>query len=331
MDIKEKVLRHLAILAALLATGIIGFRLTEGWSFLKALYCTVITITTVGYGDITPMTRNGRIFAIFLVLTGAGAVLYIFTSITQSIIEGEFQEIVGRRRMERTIGELKDHYIICGFGKTGSQICHELALRGQKFLVLDNDRDKLERALRDGFLVLQGDATLESVLEEAGIAKAKGIAAITGSDATNVFIVLTARGMNRALFIISRFEDEETENKLKRAGADRAVSPHHIGGLRMASMLLKPNVCDFVELATTSTHLDLQMEEVILGANSRFTDKTVQESSIRKELGVIIAALKKKGQTKFIFNPRADEVLQAGDLLIVIGRPEEITKLREEG
>ena len=331
MKIGRRILTHLSVLFSLIVVGAVGFGILEDKSFLTSLYFTIITVTTVGYGDVTPLSMGGKIFATFIALAGVGIFFYVFTSVTQVIIEGEFREIVWRRRMEKVIKGLKDHYIICGYGKTGSQICRELSRGKRKFLVVEKDIGKAEAAVKEGFLVLQGDATQESVLEEAGIATAKGIAAITGSDATNVFIVLTSRGMNSSLFILGRFEEDETQRKLERAGADRTVSPHHIGGLRMASMLLKPNVCDFIELATMGSSLDLQMEEITLKEGSKFADKTIGESSIRKEHGVIIVAVKKKGKT--IFNPSPDTSLHSGDLLIVIGKPEEVERMErgEEG
>ncbi|HBG92951.1 MAG TPA: potassium channel protein [Nitrospiraceae bacterium] len=296
--------------------------LIEGWGCLDSLYMTVITIASVGYKEIHDLSANGRIFTIILIISGVGSVTYALTTIAKIVVEGEIQEVFGRKRLEKKIKELKGHYIVCGYGRMGRIICRELKEKDIKFVVIEKRPDTFESA--EETLVLKGDATKDENLKEAGIEKAKGLISVLPTDAENLFVVLSARELNPKLFIVARAGEEGSEQKLLRAGADRVVSPYHIGGLRIAHTVLKPAVVDFIEFATKSGNIDLQMEEITVQHNSKLAGLTLDECGIGRDLGIIVVAIKKvSGDMKF--NPTFRTSIEAGDTLIALG---EISKLR---
>jgi voltage-gated potassium channel len=242
------------------------------------------------------------------------------------MFEGQIQRMIGRKKVEKRIDALKKHYIICGFGRIGSMICRELAANGVPFVVVEHNVDVLERIEDGRYLWMKGDATLDETLIKAGIQHAAGLVSVVTSDSENVYITLTARGLNPDLYILARSGEEGTELKLKRAGANKVVSPYNIGGMRMAQSILRPNVVDFIEIATGSEHLDLQMEEVTIPPGSDFAGDTLVSSGFRKETGVIIVGIK-KSHGQMIFNPHSQAKLDAGDTLIILGDPSAVDKL----
>jgi voltage-gated potassium channel len=294
----------------------------EGWNFLDALYMTIITLTTVGYGEVHRLSTQGRIFNIFLMVGGVGTVFYALSTGARVVLEGELQEVFGRKRLKKKIKELNRHYIICGYGRMGRIICRELKAKGEDFIVIEKAPGKLQE--NDNMLIVEGDATQDEVLMEAGIRNAKGLISVLPTDAENLFVVLSARALNHDLLIVARAVEEGSERKLLTAGADRVTSPYHIGGLHIAQTVLKPAVVDFIEFATKSGNIALQMEEVTIMKNSKLVGLTLGEGGIGRDLGIIIVAIRRSsGEMKF--NPSSYDTIEAGDTLIALG---EISKLR---
>jgi voltage-gated potassium channel len=306
----------------LLLVGTVGYHFLEGWSLFDALYLTVITLTTVGYGDIHPHSIAGRTFTMILLLGGVFTFCYAATEIIRSIISGEVRIALGRQRMERNLAELRNHLVVCGYGRMGHLVCTRFASQGLPFVVIDTDARLLEDFQLPHGLALHGDATSDEVLRQAGVERARGLVAVTASDADNLYITLSARLLNERLFIVARAEEERAEQKLVRAGADRVVSPYAIGGARMAQAVLRPTVVDFLELATRTEHLALQIEEVQIMAGSRLAGTTLRDSQVRQDLGIMIVAIK-KASGEMLFNPPPDAIMQASDILITLGpRPQ---------
>jgi voltage-gated potassium channel len=322
--------RRLALLLAvpvlLILVGSLGFHLIEDQSYFDSLYFTVITLTTVGYGDIAPKKPAGRAFTIFLALGGIFTLFYVATEIIRIIISGEVQNVLGRRRMEQSLSGMKGHLIVCGFGRMGRLVCKEFAAEKLPFVVIEREGRLLEDFPFATGLPLAGDATSDEMLRQAGADRARALVAVLPSDADNLFITMSARLLNDKLFIVARAEGELAEKKLLRAGASRVVSPYTIGGNRMAQAVLRPAVVDFIELATRTEYLDLQIEETEIAAHSRLAGKTLQESKVRQELGVIIVAIK-KAQGHMVFNPPGDAVMEPGDLLITLGNRSQLDQL----
>ncbi len=321
-ELRQKLLLSLFLIVLVISFGTLGYMFIEGWDLLDSLYMTIITLASVGYKEVHDLSFNGRIFTIVLVVGGVGTVAYALTSAARIIIEGELQDVFGRRRLENKIKGLKDHYIICGYGRMGKIICKELREKNQKFVVIEKKTDLM--ADTDDTLIIQGDATSDEALKEVGIDKAKGLISVLPTDAENLFVVLSARGLNPHLLIVARAGEEGSEKKLLRAGADKVVSPYHIGGLRIAHTILKPAVVDFIEFATKSGNIDLQMEEITIQEASQLSGLTLDECGIGRELGIIIVAIKKAdGDLKF--NPTFRSAIHAGDTLIALG---EISKMK---
>lgn len=325
-------MRHLKIsilvLFFLVSIGTAGYMGLEGWRVLDALYMTVITLGTVGFREVHELSDTGKIFTIFLIIFGVSVLGYLVGSLAQIMFEGQFQRIIGRKKVEKMVEALKDHYIICGFGRMGSLICKELAAKPLPFLVVEKNVEIIDKLKEEGYLFLHGDATDDETLLKAGIRKAKGLISVVTSDTENVYITLTARGLNPDFYILARSGEEGSEIKLKRAGANKVVSPYLIGGSRMAQAILRPNVVDFIEIATGREHLELQMEEITIPEHSAFIGENLVSSGFRKETGVIIIGIK-KAVGKMVFNPSSHAKLEASDTLIVLGEPAAIQKVEE--
>jgi len=321
-EFRKKVLLTAALIFLIISFGTLGYMIIERWDFFDSLYMTIITLTTVGYGEVHVLSRPGKLFTIVLIIGGVGTVFYALSTGAKIILEGELQEIFGRTRLEKKIKELKDHYIVCGYGRMGRIICRELKAKSLSFVVIEKKPDLLEE--RGDTLIFGGDATKDEVLKEAGIELAKGLISVLPTEAENLYVVLSARGLNPSLQIVARAGEEGSEQKLLRAGADRVVSPYHIGGLRIAHTILKPAVVDFIEFATKSGNIDLQMEEISIQEDSGLAGLTLDECGFGRDLGIIIVAIKQpSGEMKF--NPTFRSTIKAGDTLIALG---EISKLK---
>lgn len=324
MNSAHRVIWGVLALIAIIAIGITGYMTIEGWSFLDALYMTIITITTVGYNEVHSLSSGGRVFSIFLIIGGVGGALYALTGIVQYVVEGNIRDILGRRRMEGKIAELKKHFILCGLGRVGEEIARTFKEEGVPFIVIDNRPERISQAEAAGYLYLQGDATSDEVLKEAGIERAQGLVATLGSDADNTYITLSARVLRPDLFIETRASDAKAEKKLKRAGADRVVAPNSIGGRRMAMLALRPAVVDFIDTIAYGRRRELHLENIDIEADSPLVGMTTKEA--RDRTNVAILAMQKKDD-RLIPNPPDEETIEKGDRLIVIGTKKRLATL----
>lgn len=306
------------VLVVILCVGTTGFHYIEGWNFVESLYATVVTISTVGYGDFSPRTSEGMLFTVFLIIVGVGTMLYAVGLVTETILEGRLKIIMGRGRLEKMMQKMNNHYIICGCGRIGRLICRELAAEKVDFVVIDNDPETIRKIEEEGYVYHQGDATHDKTLLTAGIKKARGIVCVLPSDAENLYVILTAKELNPGIFILSRSEDEDSEHRLLRAGADRVMSPYTMGGMRMAMAVLRPAMLDFVEITTRRQSLELRMEEVSICEDSPYIGKSLEDSGIRQNYGLIVVAVKKESG-KMIFNPLANYAIEKNDKLIALG------------
>jgi voltage-gated potassium channel len=311
----------MSVLAAMLL-GTVVFHLVEGWSILDSLYVTAQTVTTVGFGDLTPRTVFGRIFATLFMVVGVGIVLYALTSTMQSIVHSELFAQYGH---SRKMSKLRDHFIICGAGRVGSHLIRSLRAVDGVFVVIESDQRKVEALMDLGVPVLLRDATLEETLMEAGVKHARGLATCLPDDADNVYVVLTARDLNPNIHIVARAAEEQAENKLIRAGANRVVAPTIIGGHRMAMALTKPAVGDFLD-SVTANHLELGFEQLEVDPVSSLVDRKLSETVIRSELNIVIVSIR-RDDGEIIFNPSGESKIEGGDMLIAIGNPESLSRL----
>ena len=327
MEPKDKRFRHsVLMLFGIVVFGTCGYYFVERMPFFEAFYMTIITISTVGYAEIIPLSQAGRALTIVIIILGISVGAYTISLLVRAFIEGELAKIVGRKIVQKQISELKNHYIVCGFGRIGRIICNELAAGKIDFVVIEHDPVIIERIESKNYLFLEMDATSEEALLKAGIMSAKGIATALRSDADNVFITLTAKGLRPNIYILARASHENNEDKLSRAGASRVVSPHLIGGKRMAQVLTRPTVVDFIDIATMGSSLGLMMEEARIGENSDLINKNLIDSNLRKNFGVIIVAIK-KSDGKMIFNPMPSETLEARDVIVVLGKREDLKRM----
>ena len=324
--------RHLrySILAlvAIISFGTLGYAFIEDWHTFDALYMTIITLATVGFREVHVLSPEGKVFTIFLIISGTGIIAYTLSSLIQFTLEGQLRKILGRKKLESRINKLKNHYIICGYGRIGHLICRELQSRPIPFVVVERDPQQIERLERDGHLYVEGDATDDETLQETSIEQAKGLITAVTSDTDNVYITLTARGLNPNLFILARAGEEGAEKKLMRAGASKVISPYTIGASRMAQAILRPSVVDFIELATASEHLELQIEEIKVSEKSLLAGKSVVDSGIRQSMGIIIVGIKASDGT-MTFNPPPTKNIEPDSVLIILGERPAIDQLEK--
>ena len=331
-DRRRELLRTLrrSLLAVLIVAviSVVGYMYLEGWNFLDSLYMTIILISTIGLGEAARLDASGKGFTIFVVVFGLGTVGYALKNATKFLLEGELRDIYGRKKLEQRLTQLKDHYIICGYGRMGRLIAREMARKPAPFVVIERDPSTIPLADKDKYLFIQSDADKDEVLLEAGIKRAKGLISVVSTDADNLYIVLTARGLNPDLQIVARAGEEGSEQKLIRAGASRVISPYLIGADRIAQAVLRPAVVDFIEFATQSENIELKMEEVTIKEGTRLAGLALNECGIRQELGIIIVAIK-RSDGKMEFNPSPTAILHGGDCLIALGQPDQLKVLEE--
>lgn len=305
--------------------GTFGFHFIEGLSWLESVYVATQTVTTVGYGDFPPKTTGGMIFTIFFILLGVGTVLYALTVMAQGLIESEVVAALGSRRKTKEMEKLQNHYIVCGAGRVGKRIIMSLKKQRIPFVLIEREERKVSPFLEAGEHIIIGDATLEETLKQAGVERAKGLASCLADDAANVYVVLTARGLNDKMHVVARAVEEEAEPKLIRAGANRVVAPTIIGSQSMARALLKPAIADFMD-SIVAESLDLVFEEVAIKNNSEYTGKRLKATNIRSEMDLVVIAIRRKSG-EMLFQPSGETKIEEGDLLIVIGKAESVSKL----
>jgi voltage-gated potassium channel len=307
----------LGALLLIVVVGSTGYVVIEGWPPFDALYMTVTTIAAVGYAEVHPLSTAGRVWTLFVIVLGVGGAAYTFTAVVQLVFEGSWNRDWESRRMLDKVNRLYDHFIVCGFGRVGRQVAMDFQRSKSPFVIVDSDEQTLGEAAKLGCLCVAGDASDDQTLRAAGVERARGLVACVRSDADNIFVVLSARAISSRLFIVARCNDDGSAPKLARAGADRVVSPYNIGGRQMAMLATRPAAVEFVETVLHGGDQDLLLEEIAVGHSSSLAGCSVGDAQTRVAPGVQIVALRRQG--RLIAQPRGDESLQAGDLLVAMG------------
>lgn len=329
MDSISKIVKIVIVLAVIVTIGTVGFMILEDIHFIDALYMTFITISTVGFQEVVPLSTPARLFTVVLIVSGLGTAAYGFSTIVSLLFEGEVQAVMRRKKMESKIEKLNNHYILCGAGETGNSVIQQFSGARANYVVIEKDEEKFEKLMEMGILVVHGDATEEETLIQAKIYEAKGLIASLSKDTENVYTVLTARQLNPELYIVSRAISATSHPKLKRAGADNTISPNELGGARMASMVLNPSVVSFLDVLTQTDDIMLDLEDMVICENSLFKGKKIKDAGIREKTGLMVLAKKSKDDSDMKFNPSPEEILDEGDQLLVMGTESQINKLRE--
>jgi len=301
----------------------------EGFSFLDALYQTITAVTTAGFGEINPLGSAGQVFTIIIIILGVIVILYVLTAVMQIAVEGELESILGARRMKTKIEALKDHYILCGFGRVGTEIAREFTTRGVPFVIVDSNPEAIARAQADGYLLVEGDATSDAVLREAGIDRARGLLAASDSDAGNTFVVLAAKALRPDLYVVSRAARAESRPRMLRAGADRAISPYAIAGRRMALSALQPLVVEFIDTLARGRHEEQILAEIEISQESGLGGRTIEDVMQSCRAAVVLGVQRATGAIQV--GPRGDTSLDVGDRLIVLGEEAELEAIRPAG
>lgn len=311
--------------------GCVGYLLIERWNWFESLYMSITTVTSVGFMEVRPLSPAGRAFTIVLIILGITGLGLWWALMTALIVELDLIGLFRRRKMTQQIAHLSDHFIVCGLGRMGRVVVSEMIQSGVPFVVIEKNPERIRRLEEEhsSVLSLEDDATREHTLVEAGVATAKGLASCLTSDADNLLLCLTARGLRKDLTIVARAYDEESLQKLHKAGADHTISPNVTGGIRMASTLIRPSVVSFLDVSTTGTEIDLRMEQASVPQSSSLDGSSLAEAQIPQKTGLIVLALQRSTEpTRYIYNPGPDTTLKAGDTMLVLGRPEQIAQLR---
>ena len=316
-----------ALLVMVIAAGTLGYMVLEGRSAWDAFFMTVLAVTTLDIG--ANLSRPGQVFTVLLLIGGVGAALYTFTLLVTVVVEGGLPKRLQQRRRRHMLDTVKDHFIICGYGRIGSIVARELRRQQVPLVVVERDPDRLQAAMDDGVLAVEADASREDVLKRVGIERARGLIATVGTDAENVYAVMSARVLRPDLIIVGRAETEDAMVKLKRAGANRVISPYHIGAVHMAQTALRPAVVDFVELATSSENIELAMEEITVAASSGLANRSIVDANLRQRFGVIVIGIQRR-DLRMEFNPAPDTAILSGDKLVVLGRPDSLKQLEAD-
>jgi voltage-gated potassium channel len=317
----------LLILFVIMILGTLGYMVLEGWNLVDSLYMTMITISTIGFREVHEMDMAGRLFTILLIIGGVGTVAYALKTAIQVLLEGEIRGILGRKKVNEKIKRLTNHYIICGYGRMGKHICGAFADEGSPFVVIEKNPDVVTEIQEKGCMVIQGDATHDEIMATAGIERAKGLISVVNSDAENLYVVLSARGLSPNLHIVTRAGDEGAEKKLKRAGANLVVSPYVIGAQRITQTIFRPHVTSFLDTAVRgNANIDFRLESIQIGEGSGYNGMPIGRSKIREELGVLIVAIEKQdGTLNTSLSP--ETILEKGDRLICVGKPAQMAEL----
>ena len=312
----------------LIALGTAGYMFIEKWNMLDALYMTVITVSTIGYGEVHAVSPQGRIFTLVLIVLGVGFFLYVIGNVVQFLVEGRIRLILGRHKLDKQINQLNNHYIVCGYGRMGRALCRYLMQKHLRFVAIENNPDRIPVMNEDGILYISGEATAEETLMKAGLKNASNLITALGTDADNVFLVLLAKGLNPNLYVVARASQNASKKPLYTAGADVVVSPFDVGARRMAHAVLRPNVIRFLEIAFADESTDIHIEEITIAESSKLADVSLKESGIRQNYNLNILSMVKVDGT-MVFNPSADTVIYAGGSIIAVGSSEDLVKLEE--
>lgn len=325
-QIRNRFLFIAAGLVLVLLGGTAGFALIDGYPWFDALYMALITMTTVGYAEIHPLTHAGRIFNTVYIMVGVTMMFFAIGAMTTSIIELQLGNFFGKRRARRMVEKLRNHYIVCGFGRVGRGAALELQQAAAPFVVVDRNEEKVDRAIHLGMLAVQADSTRDETLRDAGIHSARGVIAALSTDADNLFLTLSAKSLNPLVLVSARVAEEENDKKLRRAGADAVFAPYTITGTRLAQTLLRPHVTQFLDFATTNIGLNVAIEEMQVREQCELVSKTLRQLALRRELGVVVLAIRRLSG-EMIFNPDAESQVNAGDYLIVMGEGASLRRL----
>ncbi len=329
MDSTKHLLLSVLLALCIFLLGASGYMMIEGWDFLDAVYMTVITLTTVGYGEVHEVSRIGQIYTILLIFIGVAFFLFVAGSVVQFMVEGRIRTILGRRSLDKKIDRLKNHYIVCGYGRIGRFLCNQLKRKPIDLVVIDNNRELIPILDDDKVLYLSGDASDEAILHKAGILRAKGLVAVLATDTDNVFLVLTARQLTPDLYIIARASRDESKSKLQAAGANKVESPYEMGAVSMAQRIIRPTVTNFLNLAFAHKRKDIQMEEIPVNSSSDLINVMLKDSGIRQQFNLIIIAIK-KSDGSMLFNPSYETVIDAGDTVIAVGQEGNLQRLENK-
>lgn len=328
MEIKRKIFGSFLVLACLISAGVLGYSYFLNIGFVDALYMTIITISTVGFQEVATMNQSAKIFSVVLIMFSIGTVSYLVTNIASYFIEGDLKEALKRRKMENKLANMTNHYIICGAGKTGQAIIDVFLYRGVNFVVIDEKEEVVNKLVERDIIAFNGNATEEDVLNKANISKAKGLVTVLSKDSLNLYVVLTAKTLNPNLSIVAKAVDKRAHHKLVKAGAHNTISPNEIAGRRMAVSLLRPTVISFLDSFIQTGDIDLDLEDVIIDKTSELCNQTLKDANIPSKTGLIVLAISKKDGDDLRFNPSSNELLEAGDAMIVLGQEEQINKLQ---
>jgi len=318
--------RALVLFLVVTLVGTLGYMVIEGWNAWDSFYMTIISVTTAGYKEVHDLSIPGQVWTSLVLIVGVATLFYTAALVMSEVLEGSLLHRFETRRFQRMLDQLNNHFIICGYGRIGAVIADEFRRHKIPYIVIDRDPDRVHSVIEGGAMAVEADASREDVLRKVGIDRARGLIAAVGTDAENVYTVLSARVLRPDLFIIARIESEDAEPKLKLAGANRVLSPYHLGGIQMAATALRPAVVDFMRLATSSERIDLSAEQVTLATRSRFVGQTIRDANLRRDFGVIVVALKRKtGHMEF--NPAPELSFEVGDELVVLGHPDQLKAL----
>ncbi|AMK11964.1 MAG: TrkA family potassium uptake protein [Pseudodesulfovibrio sp.] len=321
------ILLGVSYLCVIFLLGIGFYMVYEHWDLASSFYMVVITLSTVGFMEVNQLSPEGRVFTAVLIMLGVGGFVYIAGAFAQVLIDGRLQIMWGKHRMMKMIEKLRNHFIVCGHGRIGSIVVQEIMAEGHDVVVIENDSALIDKMEQDGILCIEGDATSDQVLLSAGLLHAKSLISAVTSELANVYVTLTARQLNPKIDIVARAGDKSHISRLERAGANRVVLPHFIGGLRMAQNVLRPTVTNFLELAVRG-NIDLQMEELLVSPESELVNKDLIESKIRANYNLIVIAIQKESG-EMVFNPGPKEVIQANDTLLAVGMKKNLAELKE--
>lgn len=321
----RQLIRPAVVIVLITLIGTLGYILIEGWNILDAVYMTVTTMATVGFGEVHPLSPRGRLFTIGLIVLGVGGALYVLTTMMQFVFEGHLGRDLERRRMERRIEQLRNHYILCGFGRVGRQVSHDFRAGGVPFVVIDVNQSSLDLAADEGCLCVRGDAADDETLRRAGIERARGLVTCVNSDPDNIFVTLSARALRSDLFIVARGNNDEAAPKLRRAGADRVVSPYSIGGRQMAMLATRPAAVELIDRVLSHADVDLLLEDFTIREGSRLVGRTVREVGEEIAPGVLILAIRRQAQ--LVTQPPSEAAVGVGDELVAFGTSAQLRAL----